>query len=105
KNYNGRGWLAFADRACAPQTDGNFPTRLGVSTRCDRDSRAPNIGSASSRGRLHFLGKRPKIFEKRLPLFLKPLFQSFGAITVAARPRFGAVFVPAIFAVMRVLDA
>src|SRR5438270_6974221 len=43
--------------------------------------------------------------EKRLALAAQFLFQFFGAIAIAARPRFSPIFVPAIPARMRVLDA
>ena len=42
--------------------------------------------------------------QKWFALLLQTFFQSFRAITMAARPRFGTVFVPAISAVVRVLD-
>ncbi len=43
--------------------------------------------------------------QKRLTALPKFFFQSFRAVAVAARPRFAAVFVTAVFAIVRVLDA
>lgn len=43
--------------------------------------------------------------QKRFPLFLQPLLQLPRAITIAARPRLRAIFMPAIFPIVRVLDA
>jgi hypothetical protein len=43
--------------------------------------------------------------QKRFALLLQAFFQSLRAMAVGARPRFGAVFVPAILAVVRVPDA
>jgi hypothetical protein len=42
--------------------------------------------------------------EKRFALLLQAFFQSFGAVTVATSPRFGAIFMPAVFAIMGVPD-
>jgi hypothetical protein len=36
---------------------------------------------------------------------LQAFFKSFGAVTVATSPRFGAIFMSAVFAIMRVFDA
>jgi hypothetical protein len=44
-------------------------------------------------------------FQKCRALLLQTFFESLGAVAIRARPRFGAVLVPAIFAVVRVLDA
>lgn len=43
--------------------------------------------------------------QKRFSLLRQTFFQPFGAIAMAARPRFGAIFVPAILAIVRVPDA
>jgi len=46
-----------------------------------------------------------KFFEKRFAFLPQSFFEAFGAIAIAARPRFGAVFVPAIFSTVRIRDA
>jgi hypothetical protein len=45
-----------------------------------------------------------ELHEKRFALLLQAFFQSFGAVTVATSPRFGAIFMPAVFAIMGVPD-
>jgi hypothetical protein len=42
--------------------------------------------------------------EERFALSLQAFFQSFGTLTVATSPRFGAIFMPAVFAIMGVPD-
>jgi len=44
-------------------------------------------------------------FQKRVALLLQPFFKPFGAIAMAARPWLNAVFMTAMLAVVRVLDA